>query len=60
MGGKAGLGWGAGHRENVYAASRDCDIGTRRPSTLEAFCEGLEGATQRFIIELPYSILNTL
>ena len=24
--GKARLGWGAGHRENVYAASRDCVV----------------------------------
>ena len=29
-------------------------FGTRRPSNLEAFCEGLEGATQRFIINLAY------
>jgi hypothetical protein len=30
------------------------DFGTRRPSTLGAFGEGLEGATQRFIIKLAY------
>jgi hypothetical protein len=31
-----------------------CGCGTRRPSSLEAFCKGLEGATQRFIIKLAY------
>ena len=29
-------------------------FGTRRPSNLEAFGKGLEGATQRFIIKLAY------
>ena len=46
---------GVAQRECVHCRQLLCgDFGTRRPSTLEAFCEGLEGATQRFIIELPY------
>ena len=45
---------GGRHRENVYAASRDCvvilvlgDLVTRRH-----FVRGLEGASQLFIIKL--------
>ena len=52
--GRAGLGWGGGrHRENVYAACSDCVVVlVLRPSNLEAFCKGLEGAAQLFIIKL--------
>jgi hypothetical protein len=47
-------GWEA-QRKCVRCRQLLCgDFGTRRPSTLEAFCEGLEGATQRFIIKLAY------
>ena len=54
---QAGQGSNAGGwlRGNVYAASSDSGgFGTRRPSSLEAFCKGLEGAAQRFIIKLAY------
>ena len=30
----------------------DWGFGTRSPSNLEAFCKGLDGATQRFIMKL--------
>jgi hypothetical protein len=37
----------------VYDASSGVcgGFGTRRPSSLESFCKGLEGATQLFIIK---------
>ena len=52
---------GGRHRENVYAASRDCvvilvlgDLVTRRH-----FVRGLEGAAQRFIV-LMIRVVDTL
>jgi hypothetical protein len=47
---RTGLGWGGGmctlHAVTVWWL---CD--TRRPSSLEAFCEVLMGSTQLFIIK---------
>jgi hypothetical protein len=34
-----------------------CGYGTRRPSNLEAFCEGLERSTQLFIMNLAWKCL---
>ena len=44
----------AEHSEREHRKAGMANLHVTRPSSLEAFCKGLEGATQRFIIKLAY------